>query len=99
MRPLPLPYARQRDEPPLPPVARLYSLRTPRSVVALRGLRALTWQAARTALLVGEADPGMVLAELRQLLGDLAARWAGLSRDQAVALELRLQAEAAERTL
>lgn len=97
MRPLPLPYARQRrDDAPLPPVVRLYQLRTPRAVVALRGLRAVAWQAALAALFVGEASPEAVLAELRQLVGDVAARWWGLSRAEAMTLESALRVGAVE---
>jgi hypothetical protein len=88
MRPLPLPCASQRrDDAPLPPAVRRYQLRAPRAVVALRGLRAVTWSSAVAALFVGEASPEQILGELAQLLGDVRARWQGLTREQAIRKE------------
>jgi hypothetical protein len=73
----------------LPEPCRRYTLRPPRASLALRGLREVAWQAARAALLVGEAQPAAILDELRGLVGDLAARWAGLDRSEAMRRETR----------
>jgi len=95
MKPLPLPYAPRhpRQQPQLPEVARRYVVVRPRSTTALMGLRAVTWSAAVAALFVGEASPEQILGELAQLLGDVRARWQGLTREQA----MRKEEEAAMR--
>jgi hypothetical protein len=83
-----LPIDRARLEGgPQPEVSRRYTVRTPRAVLALRGMREVAWQAARAALLVGEAQPSAILDELRGLLADIAARWAGMDRAEAVRKE------------
>lgn len=89
MKPLPLPYAPRhpRHRPPELPAARRYVVVRPQSTTALMGLRALTWCAAVAALTEGEASPEQILQELAQLLGDVRARWQGLTREQAMRKE------------
>ncbi len=99
MKPLPLPYSRQRPgHDPIVrsvPVGRLYVVSTPRGATMLRGLRDTVWLAAVTALF-NEAQPDAIIAELAQLCGDVGARWRGLTREQAMAAEMRRQVERSE---
>lgn len=83
----PLPIDRVRLEGgPMPPVARHYVIRSHRAAFMLRGLRGIVWTAAVSALF-GEATPEAILVELRGALADIAARWAGLTREQAMRKE------------
>lgn len=70
----------------LPAPSRRYVITPHVASLALRGVRAIVLTAAQTALVVGQAGPDAVLAELALALRDLAAWWRESGGDRAKAM-------------
>jgi hypothetical protein len=74
------------DALPLPAPSRRYVIAPHAASLALRALRAIVLGAAQTALVVGQAGPDAVVAEISGALRDLSAWWREAAGDRSKAL-------------